>query len=521
MGRLGMGGHHRRWLAITRIASCGAFAACGSGEPAGPSLPRPVAAGAAGGESEGVVADPPPAATGRFRWARSYATQGSINGVAFDAQGSLFFVTTLVGRVRFGDVTEADDPGLATALESAVVKLDASGNATWVTRVTSGSSVAGAGTLGAAVAVDAAGDVYVVGESFAEWVMARGTGVLKPVGATDELHTAAGSFGFAMKLGGATGEPIWGRSFGIPNVRILETGFTSCRSVAASSDHVAVGCTFGGGSIAFVRSGGVTDARDGSALVARLDPASGEVLWANALGSAWGSAPAIAVAPGGDVFAAGTFDGLTLVDSAASPNLALARQGGDPNGFLLRLAASDGKALWAKSYGDGSVAPRAVALDGRGLAIAGGYVGLQGQAGRGLVLAVDAATGQTRWTRQVSGYYRAPGFALATDQWGEVLVGGADLASVVNGFQANMVSGYVAKWAADGTPLWTRVQVPIYPYYDYGMGEGSAPVVAVATSSAGDVAYGGRFFGSVDLSSGESARDTVMGSGSYVVRVSP
>ncbi len=136
--------------------------------------------------------------------------------------------------------------------------------------------------------------------------------------------------GFVTRLT-EQGETLWLVSLG-------GTGFDAVHGLAVSRNSVAVsGLMDGAGAL-----GAVVLVADQDHYAARLDLEDGRVRWARTLAS---SAPvnihAIAVDDGGDVTIAGSYSGHLEFDDVIDEDAA------DTDGFVSKLAATDGTGLWA------------------------------------------------------------------------------------------------------------------------------------------------------------------------------
>lgn len=168
-----------------------------------------------------------------------------------------------------------------------------------------------------------------------------------------ELQSHGAQDLFVAKLGANDGHPIWATGFGSSDV---DEG----TAVAGTPDgHVAVTGYFHGtddlGSIRLTSSG------DDDVLVAKLDGATGNPVWARGIGAAGtDEGLGLDVQSGGDVVVTGYFSGKVDFRGTALTSA------GDKDIFVTRLAASDGATRWARSFGgtDEDLGLD-VALDGR------------------------------------------------------------------------------------------------------------------------------------------------------------
>lgn len=176
-----------------------------------------------------------------------------------------------------------------------------------------------------------------------------------------QLRSHGGQDLFVAKLGLEDGHALWALGFGSSDV---DQGL----SVVGTSDgHVALtGYFHGTDDLGNAR---LSSAGDEDVLVAKLDGATGNPLWARSLGAA-GSDQGLGVAAraDGDVVVTGFFSG--SVDFGGGPLVSA----GDKDIFVTRLAGADGATRWARSFGGaGEDLGIAVALDPRGFAFVTGW----------------------------------------------------------------------------------------------------------------------------------------------------
>lgn len=267
--------------------------------PPGEPGPRPVAIS---GASDVFVVSIDP--TGTPLWARSFGSE------QFDQGGGVAIDAT-------GHVVIAAEVGYATQVAS----IDRSGELLWSRRL--GHISTSYSNLGAvqAVAVDAAGDLFLTG-SF--------------TGSTDlgggELRSAGGGDVFVAKLRGSDGSHVWSRRFGsaLSVIAEIDDGWDV---VVTPGGDVVVGGDFNG---ALDFGGGPVEARR-AGYVACYRGDDGAYLWARVLdGEGMDSVATLTTTAGGEVLAAASFTrGLRAGTFAASGS-----------GFaLVRLAADDGRPL--------------------------------------------------------------------------------------------------------------------------------------------------------------------------------
>lgn len=304
------------------------------------------------------------------------AEDDEARGVAVDAEGNVLVVGTTFGalpdQVHLGD------------RDVFVTKLDPDGTLLWTRQfgTTTIDNVAG-------VVVDAAGNVFVVGNTWgalpgqtnagltdafvvrfdpngvAVWTLQFGTpatdaglGVaIDPAGYVLVAGVTAGTlpgqthFGgadaFVVKLDAADGDPVWTHQFGT-------SGHDDATSVAVDADGnvLVAGLTAG----AFP---GQSHLGEVDAFVRKLD-ADGEPVWTRQFGSD-GNDPAfgLAIDTRGDLVVSGYTDGVL---DGASP-------AGNADAFAIKLDP-DGERLWTQQYGTvESDYGNGVAVDARGFVL--------------------------------------------------------------------------------------------------------------------------------------------------------
>lgn len=202
-----------------------------------------------------------------------------------------------------------------------------------------------------------------------------------------------------------------------------ETGsILNCYDVhVGPSGHVLATLRFAGKAVVTGMDGGTTIVTtDGSldSLVVRIEPLTGRIVWARAIGQEGDIDDTFAVAldAQGEAYIAGTFA------SATMPFPGVTRKGTRDNAFVAKLAAEDGSVRWAHAWGDTaemqilapgelqatsrSVRAQAIAVDGNGhVAVGGRYRGtvdFEGEKRSGdlpgfYVMMLDGASGGRRW----------------------------------------------------------------------------------------------------------------------------
>jgi hypothetical protein len=265
-------------------------------------------------------------------------------------------------------------------------RYDPAGNELW-TRQFGG----GGGETAAKVAVDAGGDAYVVG----------GTRAALPG------QTTAGDYDAFLRKYDPAGNEVWTRQFGTP-----AEDYALAVTLDGAGNPVVAGET--GGLLAGAAAAGALDS-----FVRKYDAAGG-VLWTRQFGSAMDDyAVGAAVAPGGDVFVVGTTQG-------AFPHQ---KSAGDSDAYIATFSA-DGGDRWARQFGTrGADDAEAIVFDAAGHPFVAGRAGgaLAGQPWAGQAdgfLMATGPTGDTIWTRQFGGPADDYVAGLAVGKGGLYAVGG-------------------------------------------------------------------------------------------------
>jgi hypothetical protein len=279
---------------------------------------------------------------GDLVWAKSYGTPGaeSAAAVAVDGKGDIYMAGMLTMAIDLGGGPLWGNKG---SVDVFLAKLDANGKHLWSKRY--GDSL---GQWVHDIAAHPAGGVVIAGQF--EGTIDLGAGPLTSGGGTDA---------FVARIDDA-GHAVWSKRFGGP-------GAQAARGLAVRPDgHVALvgnfegSVDFGGGALP---SAGASDAF----LVELSD--TGEhvrsIRWGDGADEA---VNAVGMDPAGNLVLAGRFGGKLDFGSG------LHTCAGSEDAFAVKLDPS-GKALWSRSWGDGSTqSSLALAVDGTGAALITGYV---------------------------------------------------------------------------------------------------------------------------------------------------
>jgi len=299
-------------------------------------------------------------ASGSLVWVKQFGGSASDIGrsIALDAAGNIFVTGEFSGTTDF-------DPGAGTlSLTSAgyddifISKLDPSGNLLWAKQLAGTSS-----NISYSIVADGAGNTYTTGNF-------DGTVDLDP-GARIQNLTAANTDMFIVKLDGS-GNLAWAKTIVGDNSTVT---FGLAISIDATGQVYYTG-TFNGtadfdpgaGTSMLLAPGG-----NFSTFVSKLD-AVGNFAWAKTIGGTMSNGGGeIRTDVSGNVYVAGTFNGVVDIDPGAGlVNLTPGTQGLDDS-YILKLDAS-GNFVWAKQItGASSESVQAMTLDGFGNIYLTGY----------------------------------------------------------------------------------------------------------------------------------------------------
>jgi hypothetical protein len=288
-------------------------------------------------------------AAGNFTWAKNIGgmKEERSNGIGVDAAGNVYISGFFYDTVDF-------DPGSGVyklAVTSTVfqdrdvfiLKLDTDGNFIWA------KNFAGSYSLGNALAVDAAGNVYTTG-SFS------GTHDFDPGPGTAELTAPSGA-SFISKLD-KDGNYVWAKSFngGVGGLLI---------AVDAAGNVHTIG-TFRG-TVDFDPGPGIhelTSVTINDGYIAKLN-ANGDFVWAKQLGNYDLQMPqGLAVDASGNIYNTGYLNG--TIDFDPGTGTAEITSAGGYDAYIVKLDAN-GEYVWAKTMGSpGSEFGRMLSLDAAG-----------------------------------------------------------------------------------------------------------------------------------------------------------
>jgi hypothetical protein len=360
----------------------------------------------------------PPVPTGAIQvaWLHQFGTRDAdeADGVAVDPAGDTYVVGQTFGAL----------PGQSSAgmIDAFIRKYDPAGNEIWTRQFGSTER-----DLAKGVAVDGAGDAWVVGQTFGSmpgqvsaggwdafvrkydpagnevWTRQFGGGggettsevaidrggnayVVGGTRAALPGQTTAGDYDAFIRKYDPTGNELWTRQFGTE-----AEDYALAVTLDTAGNPVVAGET--GGLLAGAAAAGGLDS-----FVRKYDPA-GHVLWTRQFGSRLDDfALGAAVAPGGDVFVVGATEGALPGQKSA----------GDSDAYIATFSA-DGGDRWARQFGtEGADDAKAIVFDVTGHPFVAGRAGgaLLGQPSAGQAdgfIMATGPTGDTVWTRQFGG----------------------------------------------------------------------------------------------------------------------
>ena len=278
-----------------------------------------------------------------LRWATLFDGSSStwVTDLAVDAAGDVAMV---------GTTTRSDFPTTLGALGTAGRSTPAGSDDGFAAKLdTGGGRLEWSGRFGGehideprAVALTSSGDLLVGGQTWSnEFPTTPGAAQRSCDGANRPQYALCNIDGFVMRIPGAVTEPTYSSYLG----GLRQDGV---QAVAVDPDGRALvaGTT---GSDDFPAGTDLTDAPWGRTFVARLPAAGGPPEWASFVAdSAGGGATAVAPAPSGDVYVAGSsYAPLTVPAVDAFQGT----PGGAQDGWVVRLAAGGGSYRWSTWLG--------------------------------------------------------------------------------------------------------------------------------------------------------------------------
>jgi len=366
-------------------------------------------------------------------------------GTLQDDRGSAIAVDAAGGVYVTGLTFGSLGGPAAGGYDAYLVKFDAAGALEWARQLGTPADDAGR-----RVAVDGAGGVYITGRTYGS------------LGGP----SAGGRDVFLAKYD-ASGELQWMRQLGT----LTDEGLTPSIAVDGAGGVYIAGSTFG--------SLGGPSAGSGDAFLAKYD-ASGALRWTRQFGTpAWDTAVAIAADGAGEIYVAGRTEG-----SLGGPNA------GSWDAFLVKFDAS-GAQQWARQLGTSrGDSAEGVAVDDAGNAyISGdtsGSLGGPAQGRQDAFLAKYDASGSLRWIRQFGTSEWDDAGGVAVDGAGGVYIAGYTSGSL-GGLSAGNHDALLVKYDASGALQWTRQLGTSGIDYAYGVAGDGAGGVYISGDTQGSL----------------------------------
>ena len=374
---------------------------------------------------------------GALRWTRQFGTSGNeaAIGIATDANGNVYT----------SGFTDGNLEGTGAAATDAFVRsYDGAGDVRWTRQFgTSGLDI------GAGIATDAGGNVYVAGYT---------AGVL-------EGANAGGFDAFVRSYDGA-GNVRWTRQFGTSSTDVA-TGIAT----DANGNVYVAGYTFG------ALEGATAGSFD--AFVRSYD-SEGNLRWTRQFGTvASDSATGIATDAGGNVYVTGSTSGALEGANAGSSD------------SFIRSYDSEGNLRWTRQFGTSSDdSATGIATDANGNVYVSGYTngaleGTNSGSRDAFVRSYDGA-GNVRWTRQFGTTDDDDALGIAADASGNVYVAGYT-EGALEGVSAGGNDAFVRGYDADGGLRWAGQFGTEFEDYANGIATDAGGNVYVAGYTTGDL----------------------------------
>lgn len=301
-------------------------------------------------------------AQGHFVWAKKMGgtsgTEG--NAIAIDENNNIYTTGYFQGTADFdpdtATVHNLSIPGTDAAIF--ISKLDSSGNFVWAKQIGDGGW-----DVGASIATDAAGNVYLSGQfdGSVDFDPGTGTATLTAVGSNDV---------FVVKLD-PNGQFVWAKQLGGTNGSIENKAIT----IDKKGNVITTG-TFSG-TLDFnpgTATANLTSSGWGSIYISKLDP-GGNFLFAKKIGGANTSmGNAIALDHNDNIITGGFFSSTVDFDPGPGVSNLTATGGGFDFDVFINKMDSLGNFIWAKQLGGSSFEDcKALSVDSRGNVYATGY----------------------------------------------------------------------------------------------------------------------------------------------------
>ena len=419
-----------------------------------------------------LVAAPVRAQTPIYLWSHAYgdAVEQDITSVASDADGNVIITGNFYGSVSFGGGTLP-----STGLNDVVLAKYASNGA----HLWSKSFGSLANDTGSAVAVDAAGNVFLLAQCFGNVDFGGGL-----------LTISGGSDIFLVKFD-PSGTHIWSKRFGDASLQIgKDIAVDAFGDVAITGQFLST-VDFGGG---VLTSGGGLDA-----CLAKFSGAAGTHLWSKSFGDgSTQSGNGVAFDAAGDVVITGelqgsaNFGGGTISSTGASD-------------VFVAKYTSGGAHTWSKRFGDASAQLGwKIATDAsNNVVIAGSLQGeidfgggvLTSAGNQDVFLAQFGASGAHNWSRQFGSTGVDVGLSVACDAASNIVLAGYFFGSASFGGALLVSAGgneaFIARYLSDGTHVWSQRFGDAGSQIAYDVAIGGTSNVAVGVRFTGAVNFGG------------------------------
>ena len=355
---------------------------------------------------------PAPAGAGAISWTVQFGTRypDDANGLAIDPAGNLYVIGQTSGEL----------PGQKAVgmIDCFVRRIDPTGREVWTRQFGSPER-----DIPKGVALDDAGNVYVVGQTF---------------GSLPGQSSAGGWDAFIRKYNPAGGE-VWTRQFG---------GGGAESAAAVRIDHAGNAYVVGGTRAALP---GQTNIGDYDAFIVKFD-AGGNTAWVHQFGTVNEDyAMAVALDANGDPVVAGETSGL----------LAGAAGAGGLDGFVREYDPA-GNVVWTRQFGSSAddYAVAAAVTPGGDVLVAGTTLGtLPGQTSKGAsdaYLVAYNGKGGDLWARQFGTSGEDDAEAIAFDTAGHTFVAGRVGTALPGATSSGGTDAFLAAASPTGAILWAR-----------------------------------------------------------------
>jgi hypothetical protein len=337
------------------------------------------------------------------------------------------------------------------------------------------------------VAVDAQGNVVLVGEF--EGTLTLGNLTLTSMGGSDA---------FVVKLDGTTGAPVWGFRYGeaTDNQAALDVAFDAAGNVFVTG-YFTKTINFGASTL--------TSLGGSDVFVAKLDGTNGSPLWAARFGNVTDDQIGLGIAVDslGNPAFTGTFAGSMNFGANITAT-------GLQDGFVAKLNGSTGAATWAQKFGGTDYDyGRDVAIDAMGnVHVVGDFSGAFTLASKNLAAAgnsdillarFDGTTGAPNQAARYGNTGFDFGRSIVIGSTGGAIIGGEFEGAIDLGAGALVSAGgfdlYLAEYDANGTHLQSK---------RFGS-NGDESALALARDSKGNLVVGGFTTASLDFGAGAVA----------------